>query len=415
MVALSPCATTSTWFGWWALALSAIALQRVCQKRSGCDRQKIQKTPQDTVETVKKPNNNKVKMKNLGVKKGHLSQGHSPLLLVVLLLSCFGCCNADAFPQSPKTPFSGNVSGLFWGDGNLAANRYHLCPTGTLPAVPSLMVLTSHGHAGQQLLHAADDRSFITIKSLASLLRLRAGFPAPRCKRAASLATLAIRQCGIHVGFPWRFVPNTIFCFMWFFHWISRSKSRRKRQKHKKRCGIHHGKRKPTSFGTKFGPCRWIKGRRFRVKKRNTDCWVSKNGGPCFSSCAESVSLEDVLALGPGKCNLVRSAKSSLGFVAGWAFELVRPDIQDPGVATKPNEKQMMLTWLTLTKIVTWLKLFCRSFKTFSRTNELCDPGVTPRKKAKEVRPQKRAGPGLLTYFCKPCSLPSHKDGRMKR
>lgn len=207
-------------------------------------------------------------MKNLGVKKGHLSQGHSPLLLVVLLLSCFGCCNADAFPQSPKTPFSGNVSGLFWGDGNLAANRYHLCPTGTLPAVPSLMVLTSHGHAGQQLLHAADDRSFITIKSLASLLRLRAGFPAPRCKRAASLATLAIRQCGIHVGFPWRFVPNTIFCFMWFFHWISRSKSRRKRQKHKKRCGIHHGKRKPTSFGTKFGPCRWIKGRRFRVKKK---------------------------------------------------------------------------------------------------------------------------------------------------
>ena len=112
MVALSPCATTSTWFGWWALALSAIALQRVCQKRSGCDRQKIQKTPQDTVETVKKPNNNKVKMKNLGVKKGHLSQGHSPLLLVVLLLSCFGCCNADAFPQSPKTPFSGTATWL---------------------------------------------------------------------------------------------------------------------------------------------------------------------------------------------------------------------------------------------------------------------------------------------------------------
>ena len=201
---------------------------------------------------------------------GHASQGHSWLFVTMLLLCSAGCCDAFASPKSlgPSSgPRLGNVSGLFWEDGNLDAFNYYLCPTGTLPGVSFSMVQTDHGDAEQQLLANAADGSTVTrVTALAELMWWRAGFPATNCKTAGALASLAICEWN-GWGVPILNISSTIFYFLWLFHWYPRSRFRKKRRK-KQQSLIHVSKNKPGFIGKQFGPCRWIAGRRFRFRPK---------------------------------------------------------------------------------------------------------------------------------------------------
>eukprot|EP00438_Fugacium_kawagutii_P007004 Skav208849 [mRNA] locus=scaffold1839:65559:76580:+ [translate_table: standard] len=216
----SPCATTSAWYGWRALAESAMVLLGVCQKKSSVGRRKTRKkTRKDAAETAKMPNKNETN-KRSGVRKGQASLGHSRLVSAVLVFSFAGCCDAVVLPQtlqSRQGPPFGNVSGWVRGCSHLDALNY-LCPWGAPPGVDKSLALTSHGNAELQLL-AADSSMVARVTGLAERLRWRAGFPASNCDAAALCAILAFAATGVDVGwlccFETQFVQQSHFLAGW--------------------------------------------------------------------------------------------------------------------------------------------------------------------------------------------------------